>query len=295
MPEMMGPPSSLATKQPAVATTSRASMLGQPSAPAEAKPAAPFVNPLTPAQAPNPLARPDITPATVAADYSLDTPNYTQRIFGGQATKDYNPAAIKAFVGEHNKAFPNKPIDESTAPYFLNNLESKFGGGNQDTAAGSLSGALNEGNSGSVFNDPNRPLAEFANGLNLIKLDTPPDSSPKSPYAVAQQMNYDIKNQQLATNFSQLPQEQQANAVMNMPYARKADTVTMLRESNDPNSIAIADKIQALDDFTYKQHAAALGPVSIPGYMGGKPVNLMTVLSNTADSRTFEQRDARQG
>jgi hypothetical protein len=288
LPEMMGPPSSLATKQPALApaTVSRASMLAAP----EAKPATPFVNPLTPAAAPNPLAKPDIAPTTVAADYALDTPNYTQRTFGGQTVKDYDPAAIKAFVGQHNKAFPNKPIDESTAPYFLESLESKFGGGNVAPANGSLQANLNAGNNAGLLNDPNKPLAEFAHGLNLIKMDTQPDASDKSPYAVAQQMNYDIKNQQLATNFSQLPQEQQANAVMNIPYARKVDTITMLRESNDPNSIAIADRIQALDDSIYKQHAAAMGPVAIPGFMGGKPVSLMTVLSNTADSRTFDQR-----
>ena len=286
LPEMMGPPSSLATKQPAPATVSRASMLATP----EAKPATPFVNPLTPAAAPNPLAKPDIAPTTVAADYALDTPNYTQRTFGGQTVKDYDPAAIKAFVGQHNKAFPNKPIDEATAPYFLESLESKFGGGSTAPAKGDLAGALNAGNNAALPSDPNKPLAEFAHGLNLIKMDTPPDASDKSPYAVAQQMNYDIKNQQLATNFSQLPQEQQANAVMNIPYARKVDTITMLRESNDPNSIAIADKIQAIDDSIYKQHAAAMGPVALPGYLGGKPVNLMTVLGNTADSRTFDQR-----
>ena len=293
MPETMGPPSSLATKQPAPAPgqPSRASLLAQPTPPAEVKPDAPFVNPFKePIAAPNPLAKPDIA-KTIATDYSLDSPNYTKTNFNGYALKDYNPAAVKVFMGRYNKEFPNKPLEsEFDAGRFLDNLEFKFGANGPAPAKGDLRGALEAGSKARLFDDPNRPIAEFANGLNLINLDEAPNSAPESPYAVGRQLNYGVKNQQIADNFSQLPPEQQTNVVLNMPYARKADTVNMLRESKDPNSIAIASKIQTLDESIYKQHAEVLGPVAIPGFMGGQSINLMDVLGNTLDSRTFEQR-----
>jgi len=236
------------------------------------------------------LAKPNITPATIAADYSLDSPNYTKTNYNGYLGKNYEPAAVNAFAEQYNKAFPTKPMDASEVPYFLDKLESKFGANGPAPAKGDLYGAFETGSKARLFDDPDRPIAEFANGLNLINLDAAPSSDPKSPYTIGRQLNYNVKNQQLANNFSQLPPEQQSNAVLNMPYARKADTINMLRQSKDPNSLAIASKIQTLDESIYKQHEEILGPVAIPGFMGGQPINLMNVLGNTLDSRTFEQR-----
>lgn len=297
LPTLAGPPVSLANpalsplKPSSPATVFEAGVLGS----AQPKP-----SPLlaSPTERPNPLARADLSPATVASDYAASSPNYDPN------TKTYDPDALNAFISHHNKLNPTKPIDTFTAPYYLDDLQSKFGPRDQAPGNVSLADRLNADANSPLTGFKDRPLAEYAHGMNLINMHTPMDAQGNltlpqdrammyakgSPYLEAQTANYNLKNQQMANHFSKLAPEQQSIAVLNMPYSRKVDTIDMLRASGDPNSIAIADRIKSLDDSIFTQHAKNLGSTSMPQFMAGRPVSLMTVLGNTADSRTFDER-----